>query len=361
MSKVEYWQTDDKAWMKARKEEWKNTFHNLKAINKTQKYFVAKNNKHHKELFLYGTINDEPLMIEGKINPYFKFIMDHPTCLAEILNGYWVFFFIWYHPCPEKLDIDYFRLAHLQFSGFYNARDFIDSAVSRWAFKRTSRRDPPLLKSDYGIMNGREKYVMELLYGKNYSNEKFVVESWDDRYKYDDRFYKHSIDYTLDTSSSFIIDTVITGTKCELIRDARYIPYNFGQYLWQHVSDVLGLFHDEIKSNNYPDLDNIPAKYKLRFKPFVRNLVEILDFENRKDTSRNRPSTIDLVNQVTTMIDKKSASEPLLNLWKYAKENFHTLIKEDTTHYYGTMDQIKWPKDIQEQRVTSWKQIEDYE
>lgn len=336
-----YWHPEDKQWMKERKELWKTIKYNLDLLSKSTP-IKRSYHKYHKELFFYGSINEE---VWGEwdfdIDP-----TDVPVHELSGLDAFWSMlpvFRIWYHPNPEVLDLDKLREEFRRCGSLESARERyfreFDGAGAGGGFGYA-------YYPEYGMMGGREELVVRFLCpGLDYMQELPGVRR--------PEFTSKPCFIPLDTYWNCRGSTTI-----ELYQDARFSPYTPGRYLWDHLSYALEHYQERIYSHG--------GSEDLK-EGLLIVMAEILDFDARTDTSRNRPSTIDMVERLTTKYDRKDFSDVMLSLWDQAKADIVNLRKKGRG-----MELFKWDEKeletafgrntffpVEEQRkwIARWKQV----
>lgn len=335
-----YWFPENKEWMNARKELWKTIKYNLDLLSKSTP-IKRSYHKYHKELFFYGTINKE---VWGD----WDFDIDPTDIPHHELSGLYPFwamlpvFRIWYHPVPEALDLDKLR-------NEFRRAGSLDSARERYFREFNGIGGGGLGASylpDYGMMGGREALVVQFLCpGLDYKQELPGIR----RPEHTSMPCSNPIDTYWECRGS---------TTIELCQDVRFRPYAPGQYLWDHLSYALEHYQDKI----YTPTGNDDLKEGLLIV-----IAEILDFDSRTDPSRNRPSTIDMVERLTQKYERKEFGDVMLAHWDEAKQDIATLRAKGRE-----MELFKWDEkeletafgrntffSSEEQRewVARWKQV----
>ncbi len=122
------WKIDDKAWMKARKEAWKQVKANLNIMD-----FVVprRSHKYHKEMFFTGYL--DPIFRTGEITA---------KNLPDPFDGHIPFFTFWYYP-----EVDLQAMKEL----------FMQEDISRLRGSKEllfSRFSPFDFVTDYGMLGG---------------------------------------------------------------------------------------------------------------------------------------------------------------------------------------------------------------
>ncbi|NRB41114.1 MAG: hypothetical protein HRU20_22020 [Pseudomonadales bacterium] len=135
-----YWKTDDKAWMDARKKEWKHVKENLAKMS----IFVPRRAINvHKKLFLTGEIDDA----------YFDWEKRKDQDLIEPFpKGSYPFFQMWYHPEPSLENFNDI-MKHVSLSRYGHLTWLLNLQFQNVDF-------PP----DYGMLGGREELFVKTLY-----------------------------------------------------------------------------------------------------------------------------------------------------------------------------------------------------
>ncbi len=138
--------------------------------------------------------------------------------------------------------------------------------------------------------------------------------------------------------------------------DARFIPYAPGQYLWDHLSYNMEHYSDKVFLVQSSRLTTEDMRWRL-----MKLVAEILAFEQRTDASRNRPSTIAMVESLIGKYERKEFSDAMLALWDETKLNFSALQKE--RRWIVCYRDQEWleedgmPREKQQERVSQWKQV----
>jgi hypothetical protein len=331
-----YWHPDDKLWLKARKEQWKQVKKSLDIITKHHDEPKRKYHKYHQELFLYGTINSEVKNTHLKRKDENDYLYTGHDAFEHVLP----IFQLWYHPDPASLDLKAFIQPYLNCGTMKNLREIL----FKFYYNAGAMWHRPMFSSETGMMDGRESLMVKLLCpGHDFNKPVIEVADPNRAHGQGECFHPGMLEHWLG-AHSFI----------ELFQDARFIPYAPGQYLWDHFSYAL---------ERYPDLVFKPGggvSHEEK-KNFVLNLiVVILDFVNRTDKSRNRPSTIAFVENVMSKYEQKTFSDAMLKLWDEAKQNYQSL-RENTSLFINIEEddlaERGMPIDVQRERVSQWKQV----
>ncbi len=325
------WKVADKTWMKERKEAWKGIKANLDVMSRNYELLKRSDHKYHKELFLYGTLNPDVLIdpvLGGEVQIYQYYGGVPFLSMLPI-------FLIWYHPQVERLDLD--QLRRQVICGC--AEEFFrDIGIGRI---RASNRMYP---SDEGLMGGREELCVRYICPESDCFSPIVEPQ---------------------TGSEVMapLNPFVTANQCqwgtmmELYQDARFTPYAPGHYLWPQFSYALEHFPDRVF--HYA---NARGNYEeQKRQEWLEIIAEILRFEQRTDRSRNRPSTIAMVERLIGMYERKEFSDAMLAMWDEAKRDIKKLEPKTWQPYMKPADikrKFGGPTiKQQEERVAMWKQI----
>lgn len=331
-----YWHPDDKLWLKARKEQWKQVKKSLDIITKHHDEPKRKYHKYHQELFLYGTINSEVKNTRLKRKDENDYLYTGHDAFEHVLP----IFQLWYHPDPTGLDLKTFIQPYLS-SG---TMDSLREKLFGYYYNAGAMYHRPMFSSESGMMGGRELLMVQLLC-PGYDFRKPAIEVADPNRAHGQGECLHP---------AFIEQRLASHTFIEMMQDARFIPYAPGQYLWDHFSYAL---------EHYPDLvfrAGGGVSHEQKKNVILELIVVILDFVNRTDKSKNRPSTIDFVENVMSKYEQKTFSDAMLKLWDEAKQNYKRLrqnlpwlinLEEDDLAERGM------PIEIQRERISQWKQV----
>lgn len=333
MNDESYWHTDDKAWMRARKELWRTIKHNLDVLS-SESDFKRADHKYHKELFLYGTVNPEVGMNEWDTAPDDGYQYRGGKPFLYMLP----IFQIWYHPEPSKLNLDELRNNYLRYGDIgSHAKNFFDYIGG------CADPSEKVVPADYGMMGGREELCVHF-----FCPEPDCLKPISDLNTGEER------DAPLTTYhlNNYCQD----GTMRELYRDARFTPNEPGQYLWEHFSYALEHYASQMFT-----LPNSHMSYReQQQRLWLEIIAEILRFEKRTDRSRNRPSTIAMVERLIGMYERKEFSDAMLAMWDEAKRDIKKL---EPTLWFPYFDAARldkryagFPVEQQEARVSQWKQ-----
>lgn len=334
-----YWYPKDKEWMKARKELWRTIKYNLDLISKHVP-LKRSAHKYHKELFFYGTINEG---VWDSLTPYQPGDREHHINGMGAFWGILPVFRIWYHPQPESIDLDALRRE-------YSSAGYLDSAQERFLKLRGAGGGAGYggaFLPEYGMMGGREELVVRLLFPEfDYRKDREDSNIKTCNYLTPDRAYW----------------SCISGTGFELRKDARFHPYNPGQYLWDHLAYAVEYYPDRvfIPENRYNK--SLDAR-----KMILINISEILSFDQRTDSSHNRPSTIAMVERLIGKYDRKEFPDAMMNLWDEAKADVSELQELARKHelFCASEDEIEdffeyeggFSPEKQREWIARWKQV----
>ena len=336
-----YWHPEDPAWMKQRKEEWAKIKHNLDILGSSDHDYKKSYSKYHKELFFYGTVNEDINKVGYDERSLREPPKHHLGSGGSVFMGMLSVIHLWYHPEPDDVDNQVLLDSLLQRSGLPGAFGTLDMWIS------ASRYPPRLLDPVYGLMGGRESLIADFLTPGE--NCKHVVE------------LPHGQSRELYIYPVEVFWWCICALKDELRTDALFIPRSPGQYLWKYVS--YSLEHHKL------------IEYISKKSPHLRDwvlytLAEIFAFEKRKDVSRRRPSTVSLVERMLQQYERKECSDILLALWNEAKQNTKKLNeKSREIRYFGFSEEemaeelsrraipIEFSVAEQRERMAKWELI----
>ncbi|MEJ2467178.1 MAG: hypothetical protein P8045_16050 [Candidatus Thiodiazotropha sp.] len=286
------WRPDDKAWLVARKQEWRQVMKILDLIHDQNRSLPKRLRKHHKELFFYGTFYPEKL--DGSASP-FGFCQ--------------LFFLMWYYPEPSE---EIFRA----FCGAPFARYQLEKA-------RNMLLDYSYLGSGpYGFLGGREELFVKVLIPPLDCCEQLV--------------FPPSGAVLKDLSPWKVFGKCV-GHSCDLLSSSpperRPHPYIVGQYLWdqmdyafEHYYEKLS-YMDQFNRNSFlfADLDReMPSEIFYLFDL----LRLILDFDERKDAPRDNPVAVALRERLLCRFESRGFSSRLMAVWDEAKAHYESGSKE---------------------------------
>lgn len=183
------WKVDDKEWLKARKEEWRQIQKNLKCMKvKLRGSYL----KHHKELFFNGCIDQELLKYYG----------------GDTFGHALPLFLMWYH--PDKSSQCY--------------QNIFDSCLESGILKKSRDLlfgfDSGDFTSEYGMMGGREELMVKVLVPSTNPEEELVFGEWSK--------------YPLCLHPNILAHNCLNGIYPPLFGWKKN-PYSPGQYLWEHL------------------------------------------------------------------------------------------------------------------------------
>ncbi len=284
------WAGETKAEQAERKALWKVVQQNLVLITKATEISRA-NFKYHRALFFEGEYQG---MKDGRPG-------GGPRGAFAYMDA---IFWIWYHPDIDALDID--DLRNHSTSGLDNIRrTVLLDLVRAGAFP------PDLLPSNYGLMGGREKQVMQYLCPGVDFRQKISLSGRLSRKQ-----------YLPCPTPERVFWVCLGGTGRELRTDALFFPHSMGQFLWPQLSFNLEHYPDEFLVD---DQNGYAADKRRRI---LKLIAEIQHFSQRQDASARRPSTIALVERLTGMHERGEMSPALLELWQQAEDDRDALIEE---------------------------------
>ncbi len=335
-----FWHPGDKAWMAQRKAAWRQVKQSLDVISSNYPLIKRKDHKHHKELFFFGTVNPgcaTPCPLTGKTR-------DASCTGAEAFDYALPLFRLWYHPEPDQLDFtavlsEYVRCATIRGLREKFFKNFFGAGV------RSGRK---MFSPATGMMNGREALcVRQLFPGLDYQTPAVVTG--------DPQIDNHSYQ-AASAFPSHVGQWAMHDTSLELMMDARFVPYAPGQYLWDHLSYNMEHYPEEMLKPQSSRLTTEDMRWR-----FMKLIAEILAFEQRTDASRNRPSTIALVESLIGKYERKEFSDAMLALWDETKQNFSALQKEGRWivcyRDQEWLEEDGMPIEKQQERVSQWKQV----
>ena len=341
-----FWHPEDKAWMAQRKAAWRQVKQSLDVISSDYPLLKRKNHKYHKELFFSGIVNPgcaSPCPLTLKV--------DELQLSVARLTGSKAFdyalplFKLWYHPEPDQLDFTAMLSDYLQRGSMQSLREkFLDTF-----FGAGCAPDGKMFSPATGMMNGREALCVQQLFpGLDYQT--LAVETGDPQL---DKLSRQSAC----AAPSLVDHWVGAHTFLELMMDARFVPYAPGQYLWDHLSYNMEHYPDKVFLAGGSRLTTEDMRWR-----FMKLVAEILAFEQRTDASRNRPSTIAMVESLIGKYERKEFSDPMLVLWDETKQNFNTLQKERRWFIFyfepkRFASKFSMPIEKQQERVSQWEQV----
>ena len=170
--------------------------------------------------------------------------------------------------------------------------------------------------STYGAMGGRERLIVELCCPGLDFNKPFFFPGLED--KINPKFLKQEKDYLQPCPRpKELVKRCLHDTRRELSTGEGYFPYypyTPGQYLWNHLSYAV---------ENYPEeaMGNIPlgSARSTGHRGALLILWELLNFDKRTDYTRNRKSTIEMVQRLVGQYERNEFSPALMRLWEEAK------------------------------------------
>lgn len=333
-----YWHPKDPAWMAERKRQWLRVKQALDVLSARYPPFKRKFHKYHKELFFFGTLNPEcrdPLLMDRPIDGFLA--TGH-----EAFNGALPLFKIWYHPEPKALDLEAMREEKLRSGSFatMGARFF-----NYW-WGDISGCGERMYTPDEGMMGGREALCVQFLYPRlDYRDEIPVPDrGWSE---------------PLCPHPGSVELWCQCHTQVELCRDARFVPYAPGQYLWEHMSYAVERYPELLFRERHGDTST-PVSTERR-DWFLSAIAEVLAFEARTDASRRRPSTIALVERLMSKYDRKDFTPAMLALWDEAKQRVGELTERFRVYVHRESEDVArlcgLSAEEQAKRVSQWKQV----
>ena len=333
----DHWHPHDKAWMARRKEEWRAVKASLDVLSASWEPFKRKYHKYHKELFFHGTLNGE----------CFEELFRADSLQGSLVTGDKAFlgdlplFKIWYHPAPEALDLGALREEFLS----YGNRHLTYVDFMRYYWGNGAKACGRMYDPNYGMMGGREALWIRLC--------------------------APSLDYCVKDRDGFTLGVTPENaeyygghhTAIEICKDARFVAYAPGQYLWDHLSYAAEhyphlLFMQTVSLAKGPVLkERIGAR-----DTFLAVLAEGLSFPDRTDASIRRPTTIALVERLLKGYERKEFSDGLLALWDEAKERMQELKEAHPWLVYESPERIDrkyggFPVEKQQERIARWKLV----
>jgi len=170
----------------------------------------------------------------------------------------------------------------------------------------------------YGLMGGREEFIVEMLLPNIDWQEPFFLNG---------------------------TDAIQAG---HLNMTAKFIPYKPGQYLWDYMDYALEHYSEKISESYLEALDAL--------------IQEILMFSKRTDRSRNRPSTIKFVDSITYKFNNSLFSDALSEIWMAAEHSLDIDNYEPYPLIYKSMEKIAKSSDPisikkQKELISQWNQI----
>lgn len=339
-SEGDYWHPQDKSWMAERKAQWRDVKESLDVLSAGWAPFKRKFHKYHKELFFFGTLNPD-CRRDGDIrraSPIERFITTgHEPFLGEL-----PMFRIWYHPEPAAIDLGALRESYLKHARLQTIHEDFFKYWSAGAGLRGKAYLP-----SYGMMGGREERVVRFLFpGLDY--QKSFMEGQDRQ------------DYGASTRPYHMMLTCYAGTVKELRMDATFIPNAPGQYLWDQMSFNLEQYPDIVFADE--ELRGVSKSEAEYWRSIFKVIIaELLTFDKRQDRSRNRPSTIAMVERLINQYERREFSDAMLDLWDESKKEVEVLNKMDRHLFYEDAEKLAARYDLTvdelNKRVEQWKQV----
>ncbi len=251
------WKNDDKEWLKARKEEWKQIQKNLKSM---KGWLRGSYLKHHKALYFEGEIDDQ----------IYRYVGGNEFGKALPL------FIMWYHPDRSlKSYQEIFReWVPISSGALNNSR--------RLLFEFPGEEFTAL----YGMLGGREELIVKTL---NPSNNIEDASSPD----------KSKSTY------SFCLDPINLSQYCynginPLISGKERNPFSPGQYLWPCLCSNIQNVTDEVRVN--------------RWKKCLQKILSY-DFDNSDPDSTG----YQLARKLLDQYESRDLPESMLAFWDEAK------------------------------------------
>lgn len=281
------WRSEDKEWMAARKQEWRQVSKNLDLIH-DQNFKVPKRlRKHHKELFFYGTIYRE---LSATPSPF---------------GNCQLFFLMWYYPEPS---VEIFQ----KFCG-------APPALGQLEIARKMLLDYSFLnRGDYGLLGGREEFFVKTLIPSLDCDEALIFQANGAVLK----------DFSPETVFNKCVRHSL-GLLSSRQPNKWPSPYIVGQYLWdqmdyafQHYYDRLS-FVDQYDENRFlfADLDRqLPSDIHYLFE--VLRMVH--DFDEREGAPRENPVARALRERLLTRFESRNFSPRLMAVWDEVRAHYES-------------------------------------
>lgn len=201
----EDWTVDDKDWLATRKQEWRYIQHNLKLFSSTT--FRGSYLKHHKRLFFEGQVEADILAEHGDYA--FEFMLP--------------LFVLWYHPNLNESVVK--SVLDTRFESFSHA---LTLSKCRELINKLWKQSATKFKEEYGFMGGRERPIVEALWGEPLVGAVF-----------DGANPKHPRSTTrLNMVNSYLVANFYWGSVRSVLRNGKKNQYAPGQYLFRHAMAV---------------------------------------------------------------------------------------------------------------------------
>lgn len=279
------WKTDDKAWMRQRKEEWKKVKYSLDE----QGYIKKKNYKYHKELFLYGETDYRPLNKDG-------YTYDLPFSPGGV-----ILYLLWYYPDDDQAVLDKLVMDTLLKDSGDNEVFAVGSARSM-IFRLPTRGGCNGYNADYGMMGAREEKIVHALYPS------FDYDEVIDTYKITETGVR------LAPHPSGILNDLINHTLPLLTGYNKNI-YSPGQYLWDHFDHNIDKIDPETIEKNAD-----------RLFTMIYIIKHWQEWDRFPD---DNPHIVAMVKKLKARFDNREFGNTLMGYWDNIEDLYEQYRKKD--------------------------------
>jgi len=250
------WQTDDAEWLRNRKAEWKKIKLVLDEMNLRIR---KKDHKFHKEYFLYG-----------RKDPTLGSLGEKPFDCAFPL------FELWYAPEIDENTIQAIYDKQLHPHSLNKSRELLfNIGLGRF-------------DSKYGMMGGREKYAVKMLYPGLDWKKKFFLSKEDKE------------GFTYSTHPEILIQDCVNKSS-GLLQSGRVNPFHPGQYLWEHLNYAFDNYFELITKFNIHGVSHI-----------LRNVI---DFDERENAPRSFQHSVAFKETLEAGFLERKFCPNLMSLW----------------------------------------------
>lgn len=278
------WRTDDKAWLKQRKEGWGKIKYSLDE----QGYIKKKHYKYHKELFLYGETDYSLLNKNG--------FSELPFSPGGVL-----LYLLWYYPEDDQAVLDKLVMDAIlidsgdnEFFAFGSARSTI--------FILPTGGDSNGYDPDYGMMGGREERIVHALFPS---------------FDYDDVIstYKSTeAEVHLSPHPSDILHHLINHTLPLLTGYDKNV-YSPGQYLWDYFD------------HNVDKID--PGKIDKKAERLFTTIYIIKYWNGWDGFPNENPHVVAMAEKLKARFDNREFGKTLMGYWDNIEELYEQHRKKD--------------------------------
>lgn len=270
------WKTDDKTWMKSRREEWKKVQKSLDNQNAIKKKFY----KYHKQLFLYG-----------ELIPHVR--NEDMTSSLPFLPGTPILYLLWYYPVADLTTFRDLIVAHKD-------EKYIGVGTAGSEFFRLPVTNPSrgAYDREYGMMCGREELIVKALFPSYDYNETMTG-------------YRGSLIHLAPHPKDvlrYIEDSLEPLFSGYNERANIYAP---GQYLWDHFDHCI----DTIRKDT---IDVKPDRFYLL-------LYIIKQWESWERFPHDDERVVAIVEKLKARFDNREFDDTLMHYWDDIDSLYATL------------------------------------